>query len=62
MKLTTEDVQNLLGLISSERLTLKGNEAKTLVQLQFKLEAVLQEAALKGGDPVSTPPAELTSA
>lgn len=54
MKLTTEDVQNLIGLISSDRLTLKGNEAKTLVQLQFKLEAVLADA-VKGGDPASTP-------
>lgn len=47
--LTIEDFQNILALLSSDRLTLRGNEAIPLAKLQQKL-ALTIDAARKPKD------------
>jgi hypothetical protein len=42
--LTVQDMQNLLAIIVSDRLTLRGNEAAGIADLQRKLAAVIEAA------------------
>jgi len=42
--LTVQDMVNLLQLISSDRLTIRGSEAQGVAELQRKLAAVIEAA------------------
>lgn len=60
MKLTIEDFQSLLNLISSDRVTLRGNEALAVAKLQQKLAAAIQAIAQMQDEPAKTPPVSAT--
>ena len=48
--MTIDDFKNLLALISSDRLTLRGNEAQVVASLQLKLAALIKPQEPKSGD------------
>lgn len=47
MTLSQEDIKNLITLISSDRLTLRGNEAVPVAVLQQKLQSMLTPEPVK---------------